>query len=691
MREGSPPHREIKFYLLTTDGGAETDGCSRAGQRCGLEPAKVKNDKAMKYDLFAEFYENSSEKPRYVVWMGSIYPKTVNELESMGFQESVSDGYLDYVKKKVSLHDLEKLTQPGFECEMLDVIDELAMIDDPDEVYNERVKIIARELEVIKGEYPKMGVMVGNTFVEFIGTKSMKPVFFGLWNEDNKCEMYFRIPVIKLKRHFKVLTLMEIKKKLKAMNVEKKWTFEELKEIFCKIEKKTALMTSIQYERAPHNMVSGNFMIDLPKEDINYDYKDESDCLYAEAFYFLMDGYIQDGKRKLEESYSIGNLDAGLALAYGYSVGWFGEPDYVEHIKILKELVKKGLSGAMSYYAFAYEFGFGVKRNKRQSLFWYEQAIAAGSPTAMANMASYYLFNEEGRPHLKKGIEYVMKAAEMGNEQAMNDLGMAYELGLVTGEKDGENAFKWYTLAVQNDAGAIAEHNLSICYKKGFGTVIDLQKAEEFEKLAIEHEYKPKIINYKYTKSKCYFGLFAEFYENSIDEKPLYTVLMGCRKLPYYELVDEKGFYEDSQLHDGFIAFIKENVTQQDLEELTKPQFHSEMIDVLYDQDYERIRIVAWAYTESKRYVPIWATGLNHICVEFTHSEPLSPVIFMDCESETKNGKYTRTFKVPLIKLKEYFNVKTLYEVFFKVEGMNKERKWTYDELKNLFYDDESL
>ena len=53
----------------------------------------------MKYDLFAEFYENSSEKPRYVVWMGSIYPKTVNELESMGFQESVSDGYLDYVKK----------------------------------------------------------------------------------------------------------------------------------------------------------------------------------------------------------------------------------------------------------------------------------------------------------------------------------------------------------------------------------------------------------------------------------------------------------------------------------------------------------------------------------------------------------------------------------------------------------------
>lgn len=446
----------------------------------------------MMYDLFAEFYENSSEKPRYVVWMGCIYPKTVNELESMGFQERLSDGFLDYVKKNVSEKDLEKLTQPGFECEMMDVIDELAMIDDPDEVYNERVKIIARELEVIKGEYPRMGVMVGDTFVDFIGTQSMKPVFFGLWNEDNKCEIYFRIPVIKLKRHFKVLTVMEVKEKLQAMNEEKKWTFEELEDIFCKVEKKPALMTSIQYERAPHNMVSGNFMIVQPKEHLNYDYEDESECLYAESFYYLMDGYVQDGKRKLEESYSMGNLYAGQALAYGYSVGWFGETNYVEQIKILKKLVKKGFAGAMSDYAFAYEFGFGVKSNKRLSLFWFEKAIAAGCSTAMCNMAIYYLFNEEGRPNLKKGVEYVMKAADMGNVQAMNVLGMAYELGLVTGEKDGENAFKWYTMAVQKDAGAIAEHNLSLCYKNGTGTEIDLQKAEEFEKLAIEHGYKPK-------------------------------------------------------------------------------------------------------------------------------------------------------------------------------------------------------
>ena len=188
----------------------------------------------------------------------------------------------------------------------------------------------------------------------------------------------------------------------------------------------------------------------------------------------------------------------------------------------------------------------------------------------------------------------------------------------------------------------------------------------------------------------CYFGLVAEFYENSSDEKPLYTVLMGCRKLRDNELVEDMGFCEDSQPH-NYYTLIKENVTQQDLEELTKPKFHSELIDVLFDQDYERIRIVAEAYCRSKRHNPKWGAGINYTFIEFTHTEPLSPVIFMDCKSVTKNGRYTRTFKVPMIKLKDYFNVKTLYEVYFKLKEMDKERRWSYDELKNLFYYDESL
>ena len=76
------------------------------------------------------------------------------------------------------------------------------------------------------------------------------------------------------------------------------------------------------------------------------------------------------------------------------------------------------------------------------------------------------------------------------------------------------------------------------------------------------------------------YGLFAEFYENSSDEKPCHTVFMGCRNLHEGELVE------------------KDNATQQDLEKLTDPEYDNEMINVLFDQEYERIRIVARAITK---------------------------------------------------------------------------------------------
>lgn len=440
----------------------------------------------MKYDLFAEFYENSKE-PSYVVWMGCLHTHLINELELMGFKEDpkTDNGYLDYYKEATE-EDLQKLTELGFICEMMDVMDAGEY---------DKIVIKAEELEVIddEGHYPDMGVLVGDTFVKFMNSTPMTPVFFELMDEKNECVDWFRVPVIKLKRHFKVLTLMEIKKKLEDMNHEKSWTYNELEKVFFKQESKPAIVDQT-IKRKPNSDFTGSIscMITLPHEVLEYDYSDEADCIYAKSFYDLMDGHIQEGKQMLEESYKMGNLHAGNALAYGYGVGWFGERNYSEHLKLLRKLVRKRFAPAMSQYAFAYENGIGVKRNKRLSLFWYEKAIEGGSATALGNMANYYMFEEEGRPNLKKGVEYVMKAADMGNEQAMNDLGLAYQYGLVTGEEDGDNAFKWYNLAIENAAGANAEHNLARCYEKGIGTKIDLEKSEEFERLAIKHGYKPK-------------------------------------------------------------------------------------------------------------------------------------------------------------------------------------------------------
>lgn len=183
-----------------------------------------------------------------------------------------------------------------------------------------------------------------------------------------------------------------------------------------------------------------------------------------------------------------------------------------------------------------------------------------------------------------------------------------------------------------------------------------------------------------------YYGLFAEFYENSSDEKPCYKVMMGCQKFRDGELVKKLGFYEDSELHNGFTAFIKDNVTQEDLENMTKPQFEKEMINVFLDGEYERIRIIALAYAKSKRDIPKITADMGDIRIVFTHSDPMAPVIFLNETSKKKNGHYS-TFKIPLMKLKEYFKVKTLDEVCAKLNEMGKEKKWSFDELKAMFMD----
>ena len=54
------------------------------------------------YDLFADFYVKSSDsQPKYTVLLGSHYPKTINEMENLGFSvdPDSTPGFVDYLKE----------------------------------------------------------------------------------------------------------------------------------------------------------------------------------------------------------------------------------------------------------------------------------------------------------------------------------------------------------------------------------------------------------------------------------------------------------------------------------------------------------------------------------------------------------------------------------------------------------------
>lgn len=184
----------------------------------------------MMYDLFAEFYVNSSDsQPKYTVLMGSYYPKTMNEMENLGFSVAPDSnpGFIDYVKE-VKEDELQNWVYDGFMGEMMDVLDANR--------FYFKIQLYAREVEAIDddGHYPSRGVMIGKTFVRFEHSDLNSPVFFedmtlgphggnGLW---------FRTPVKRLKRLFKVMTLVEVMEKMKELADGKPWSFNQLRRYF---------------------------------------------------------------------------------------------------------------------------------------------------------------------------------------------------------------------------------------------------------------------------------------------------------------------------------------------------------------------------------------------------------------------------------------------------------------------------
>ncbi len=199
----------------------------------------------MLYDLFADFYAKSSDRtPIYVCEMGTYSPKTINEMESLGFQvdPSSTQGYLDYIKDATE-EDVMELSQPGFICEIFDVL----------ETDFEVIKIRAQEVEVIDddGNHPIKGTMLTNAFVCHSDNEPFSLVDF----YDNKDfpptseALLFSLPVFWLKKHFNAQTMMLALECLIELDKEKKWSHEDMKDFFTQ-----AVLLEVDEQKKPEVM-----------------------------------------------------------------------------------------------------------------------------------------------------------------------------------------------------------------------------------------------------------------------------------------------------------------------------------------------------------------------------------------------------------------------------------------------------
>jgi hypothetical protein len=124
-----------------------------------------------------------------------------------------------------------------------------------------------------------------------------------------------------------------------------------------------------------------------------------------------------------------------------------------------------------------------VKNVKKSAKIW-KRAVELGDVDAMVNLGSLYEKGSGVKLDKKKAERLYRMAADRGDAVAQNNLGT-----VLHSEERFEEAFRYYALAA--DQGLTdGETNLGCCYVEGAGTEVDLGKARYlFERAAAKgHE-----------------------------------------------------------------------------------------------------------------------------------------------------------------------------------------------------------
>lgn len=139
------------------------------------------------------------------------------------------------------------------------------------------------------------------------------------------------------------------------------------------------------------------------------------------------------------------------------------------------------------------------------------------------NQGYWYYTGTNGFPlNYNKALEFFRKAADLGNADAMNYLGVMYQYGQNV-IKNAKTAADWYYKAIQTDNGnAYAAHNLGGLYYHGDGVPKDMVKAFQFYKASVDLGLGNTTSVYP---QSCYMaGLIAMiYYKNNKVAVPLFV------------------------------------------------------------------------------------------------------------------------------------------------------------------------
>jgi hypothetical protein len=151
-----------------------------------------------------------------------------------------------------------------------------------------------------------------------------------------------------------------------------------------------------------------------------------------------------------------------------------------EQLERLRRHVENEVPEAITHLGNVYRAGrLGLVKSEKKAAKIYRRAVELGDVQAMRQLGKFYEHGSGVKLDKKKAVQLFRMAADRGDATAQNSLAF-----LLDAEERFEEAFRYYALSA-DQGDTFGETNLGICYQDGEGTEVDLGKARYwFERAA---------------------------------------------------------------------------------------------------------------------------------------------------------------------------------------------------------------
>lgn len=166
-------------------------------------------------------------------------------------------------------------------------------------------------------------------------------------------------------------------------------------------------------------------------------------------------------------------------------------------ISELEQMASGGDPDANLVLGYDYFSGERVAMDRHMALSYYLAAAALGSAMAMGNICNMYHYGLGVDLDDRTAFEWCEKAAKLGNPNAMVMIaemvhqGGGQFKGLAPAYRD-RTEFQVYEMAA-NRNHMVGQYHLGLCFEKGIGTDVNLQKALSLYEASANQGYAPAI------------------------------------------------------------------------------------------------------------------------------------------------------------------------------------------------------